>query len=145
MQSREGFEAAYHFSDEARGVLARLRSRFQANADRYPDFEHILIEIPYEEPARRPIGPLPPGTPFCDLLAYDARTIGARIASWALPRDCRPAKEAELDRLGALRGISGSTRQPPSSATRSKPGSRKRKHIPRPHTTRRTTRSVERP
>jgi hypothetical protein len=65
--------------DDARSALASLMSEFEANALKYPGFDHILIEMPHAAPGV--VDPPPAEAGSGEQAAYDAFTKGQLDAS----------------------------------------------------------------
>jgi hypothetical protein len=74
---------------DARDALASLASKFEAKAATYPDFKHILIEIPHQPPERRPT-PIN-GSPI-EQLRYQALVEASLVASCAGDRESAEEK-----------------------------------------------------
>jgi hypothetical protein len=72
-----------------RDSLESLKSKFDAKAETHPGFKHVVIEIPYPAPERRPV---PFGGQPVEQLRYEALVQAAFVASWAGNRESAEQK-----------------------------------------------------
>jgi hypothetical protein len=80
--------------DDARAALTILKSRFESRAAEYPDFHHILVEIPHEAP--EPASPPPDDADLGERIAFLAFHQGQVIESCM--KDREPDEKALIDR-----------------------------------------------